>query len=116
VKPMTMPAEVLDWAMQFTTMAFGPAEIPKPLFEETITFSILTLEGVPKAVRWTPPRPQELADPLEIAMLLRVPSRMTPMSEPATPSSEKPLRSMVTLLAAISMPWKPLMPVRLEER
>jgi hypothetical protein len=56
-------------------------------------------------------------DPLKTAMLMSEGTTVAiPSSEPATPSSSKPFKSIVTPLAAISMPCFPLTPVMLPVR
>ena len=72
--------------------------------------------GASAKARSKPRLSQLRAEPLRTVTAVADPLMRTPETEPGTPMRTRPLRSSVTLLAAISMPLLPGSPVMLPVR
>src|SRR6185295_16419340 len=135
VAPMPLPP--FANAEQLETAVLVPAlipELPLPCAEQAVMVP-LRLTAIPtsplalastrstrqltceRALISTPLPPQLRTEPLTTAMFRReLTTVFTPASEPATPTRSKPLRSSVTPLAAMPIPFLPLTPVMLPVR
>jgi hypothetical protein len=94
-----------------------PLQIPKTPLDETCRLCnnvpIVPFTATPL------PFPHGLTDPLRMAMPLKglgLDGTLIPFFESLTPIKATPLRSIVTLLVRIVMPWLPLTPVRVPVR
>ena len=84
---------------------------PLMMPQEALLFETMSSMRMPRPAKRLRPSPaQPVMDPLRTTMELRAPLRVMPLREVAVPRTEKPARSMVTLLVAMTMPCLPAAP------